>query len=823
MPRVRHGEVLIVARSIPLLFALLLVVAPGCSLALDFGGFTRSGDGGGIDASTIDAPGTDAQTDAPEVDAPMDDAGPVDAPPDSPMDSGPPLCVTSADCDDGVFCNGPEPCDSAHRDADFRGCVPSTGDPCLTGQMCDEAVDRCLSACEIDPDVDGDGHDAIGCPGGDDCDDADPMRHPGRAEVCDPMHDEDCDLDTVGPDADMDGVDAAGCCNVVGASSTCGTDCDDARATTFPGAAETCNGRDDDCDMTIDDGVQSTFYRDMDMDTFGNAAMSMMACTAPAGHVANSTDCDDTRATTFPGAAETCNTRDDNCNGMTDEGVTTTFYRDMDMDTFGNPAMPMSACSAPAGFVANNQDCDDTNSMRRPGAMELCNGIDDDCDMMIDDGAGTTWFRDNDGDNYGIAAATMVACARPAGFAPMSGDCNDASALVNPGATETCNGVDDDCDAAIDDNICVWGCGAGGACDDPIASTAGFEHQCVLRASGSVWCVGSNEFGELGIMGGPGMRSLAWVEVRGMPPARAIAAGDHFTCAIAGAADEVYCWGRNDLGQLGDGTTTTRFMPARVTTGGAGLLSGAMQLSSGAAHSCVMRSSTVWCWGANSSLQLGMSGGGLRANQVPGISGRAVSAGNSHTCAIDSGSLAQCWGSNSNGELGRGFTSGPHVSPASVVTLPSDVAWISAGRNFSCAVRAAGSVHCWGLNAMGQLGNGMSTTMNTAPTAVVTAFSDFVAVDAGYQSACALRRMGELMCWGANSDGQVGDGTTTTRLVAVATAGSHLYASVDATGAFVSSLSRTGSIVRAWGFNSRGQLGDRTTTSRSTPTQVVFP
>jgi len=108
--------------------------------------------------------------------------------------------------------------------------------------------------------------------------------------------------------------------------------------------------------------------------------VSTQVCSAPAGYVANNTDCNDANAAVHPSATEPCNTVDDNCNGQIDEGVKSTFYRDADSDGYGNAASSVQACSAPAGYVANNTDCNDTNGAIHPNATEVCNGGDEDCD-----------------------------------------------------------------------------------------------------------------------------------------------------------------------------------------------------------------------------------------------------------------------------------------------------------------------------------------------------------------------------------------------------------------------------------------------------------
>src|SRR6185295_18386709 len=119
---------------------------------------------------------------------------------------------------------------------------------------------------------------------------------------------------------------------------------------------------------------------------------------APAGYVVDNTDCNDGNSAIHPGAVEVCNLVDDDCDTQIDEGVQSTFYADTDNDTYGNPASSTMACSAPAGYVADNTDCNDGNNAVNPGATEVCNTIDDDCDSQIDEGVQSTFYADADND-----------------------------------------------------------------------------------------------------------------------------------------------------------------------------------------------------------------------------------------------------------------------------------------------------------------------------------------------------------------------------------------------------------------------------------------
>jgi predicted outer membrane repeat protein len=176
----------------------------------------------------------------------------------------------------------------------------------------------------------------------------------------------------------------------------------------------------------------------------------------PAGYVADATDCDDGAASTFPGGTEVCGGGDEDCDGTVDEADATdarTWYADADGDTYGSPAAPVRGCVAASGQVADATDCDDTRADVHPGAPELCDDVDDDCEGTVDEGAtdAPSWYADTDGDGYGDAAVALVQCDAPTDHVGLATDCDDTDAAVSPAATEVCNYADDDCDGAVDE------------------------------------------------------------------------------------------------------------------------------------------------------------------------------------------------------------------------------------------------------------------------------------------------------------------------------------------------------------------------------------
>ena len=263
--------------------------------------------------------------------------------------------------------------------------------------------------------------------------------------------------DDTATDADGDGVPAA-------------DDCDDGNATVFPGAEEVCDGVDNDCDGVVDPETATgarSFSADRDGDGFGDPADTVTACEAPADTVTNALDCDDGDAAVHPDADEVCDGVDNDCDALLDDAddsldVSTgaTFYGDVDADGFGDPDFSLFACAQPEGFVEDATDCDDATADVNPDADEVCDDVDNDCDGLVDDADDSidlstirTFFRDGDGDGYGVVDDITEGCSLPSGYSTEPTDCDDDNPAISPGATEVCDAgdVDEDCDGLSDD------------------------------------------------------------------------------------------------------------------------------------------------------------------------------------------------------------------------------------------------------------------------------------------------------------------------------------------------------------------------------------
>jgi len=348
-----------------------------------------------------------------------------------------------------------------------------------------------------------------------------------------------------------------------------------------------------------------------------------------------------------------------------------------------------------------------------------------------------------------------------------------------------------------------------------------------------------------------------------------ISSSKAFTCALLDSSG-MKCWGYNGQGQIGDGTGTNRSAPVNVP----GLTSGVTAIGTGEMHTCaVLNTGAVKCWGWNGNGRTGIGtalGGSNTPTDVIGLAARAIAvaggelhncillingevecsgqgyygqlgfatvadfdtpqtvsgitnavaiaAGKTHNCALLSTGAVNCWGRNDGGQIGTGSIGGQSNTPQTVSNITNAVA-IATGGAFSCALLSTGTVKCWGYNGFGQLGDGTTTTSGSPVN--VSNITNAVAISAGTYHACALLSTGAVQCWGYGLDGQIGDGSGTTKLIPTAVSGLASGVRAIGTGLNHSCAVLSTGVAKCWGINTYGQLGDNTTTNRTTPVSVT--
>ncbi len=340
------------------------------------------------------------------------------------------------------------------------------------------------------------------------------------------------------------------------------------------------------------------------------------------------------------------------------------------------------------------------------------------------------------------------------------------------------------------------------------AVSAGWNYTCALTTAGGLQCWGNNWYGQLG--DGTTTDRHTPVDVSGLTSGVAtVAAGNFHACALT-TAGGVECWGWNYYGELGDGTTTSSTTPVDVS----GLSSGVAAVAAGAEHTCALTiQGGVKCWGYNADGELG--DGTTTSSTTPvDVSGltsgvAAVAAGAIRTCALTTAGSVKCWGS------------GYGLNPVDVCGAISGMAAVAAGDYHTCALTSGGGLKCWENNTYGQLGDG-TTTWRTSPVDVSGLTSGVAAVAPGSIHTCALTTGGGVQCWGWNHDGQLGDGTTTSRHTPVNVSGLTGGVAAVAAGTNHTCALTTGGALKCWGDNSYGELGDGTTASRHIPVDVLF-
>jgi alpha-tubulin suppressor-like RCC1 family protein len=347
-------------------------------------------------------------------------------------------------------------------------------------------------------------------------------------------------------------------------------------------------------------------------------------------------------------------------------------------------------------------------------------------------------------------------------------------------------------------------------------------HTCARKPEGTVRCWGDDTQGQTGTGGADGGFRDTPADVAGVDDAIAIASGRSHSC-VARRSGAVLCWGFNLDGQLGNGEANNRsHVPVEVSN-----LSDAIDVAGGGNFSCALRQGgRVSCWGGNGSGQLG--NGSKQSRSTPSAvadldDAVAISAGEAHACAVRRGGSVTCWGDGFNGQLGTGNAPAESDVPLVVPSL-ADVVAVAAAQRSTCALTRGGSVLCWGANERGQLGSGSANTTPNPSPIVVSGLDDAVSLWAGASHACAVRASGVVVCWGAGSSGQLGDGllredASTPTPSRVTVSGINNAIGVRTGGDHSCAATRIGALV-CWGANQRGQLGDGTRDSQFSPTAV---
>ena len=362
-----------------------------------------------------------------------------------------------------------------------------------------------------------------------------------------------------------------------------------------------------------------------------------------------------------------------------------------------------------------------------------------------------------------------------------------------------------------------------------LAAGAGVHHTCAVSSHGGVRCWGGNGLGELG--DGSTIPSAYPVTVSGLPDTiDELSCGGYHAC-VSAPVEGISCWGSNDRGQLGDGTVADRVSAVGVV----GISGTATMLSGGGYHTCALVSSgEVECWGGNQYGQLGQGSadgpetcGSSACSTAPvgitSIAGAgAITCGLHHSCALIPGSGVRCWGRNSYGQLGDGTYTDSSV-PVVAAGISGEITSISAGYFHTCAVDSGGGVICWGANAYGQLGDGTYEDRQTPVPVTGFASGGIAAVSAGYRHTCGLTESGGVKCWGDNSSGQLGDGTYSGSLVPVDVSGL-LSGVVEVRAGYrhTCAVTSRGEML-CWGRNDEGQLGNGEYAGSAVPADVVGP
>ena len=537
-------------------------------------------------------------------------------------------------------------------------------------------------------------------------------------------------------------------------------------------------------------------------------------------------DCDETDPAVNSLVNEVCDDHgvNEDCNWMTIHNAETN-----DGDRDGDRHIDVRCFNVREDGTENRgTDCDDTAPTVNAAGVEACNGVDDNCDGRVDEGLLSRYYRDDDGDLYGRDDDMVDACARPADYVVVGGDCDDDDRMINPAGRETCDGVDQDCDGRVDEEAeelgtrehcsacgdeCQFACGGTG-CDLAVDVETSWGHVCTRLASGLVYCWGGGTSGQLG-NGSSSTMSRA-VRVAGVSNVRSLGVGRTHTCVVED--ETVMCFGANALLQLGRGAGPSSETPLVADPGSYSIVSAA------ANHTCAVSTSgvdRVFCWGANDLGQLGL-GHTLSPRLVTLVPGSGaptgLSAGGEHVCA-SYGTGIRCWGSNYQGQIGIGTNGEPITVPTAVTSWSGPVLQVGAGHRVQCASQVGGDLYCWGLAFHGQLARSAGDPRLPGPVSGLSMVASF---SAGVTHSCAATAGGAVYCWGDNTRGQIGNGGADGDEDLPPTLVAGITATDVSCGFEVSCAVSTSGLVYCWGWNDAGRTGVGTPLgSTLVPTRVV--
>jgi len=365
---------------------------------------------------------------------------------------------------------------------------------------------------------------------------------------------------------------------------------------------------------------------------------------------------------------------------------------------------------------------------------------------------------------------------------------------------------------------------------------AGGDTTCSILADETLVCWGSNAMGQLGI----GSTSSSSVPVTVSLPVGAVpvsvAVGGEHVCVVMADGD-VLCWGANDRGQLGAGFICIYGSISNGCNGNFGIENpvqanlpnglNATAITAGDRHTCaLLENGRIYCWGANDDGQLGIGSTTDQSSSLMVLQGfeRAirVEAGSEHTCAILTNDSLKCWGGNTFGQLGDGDTQSSSTPSAVSMPIGRSILDIATGGYHTCALLDSGAVHCWGRNSYGQLGDG--TTIGTiTPTAISLPNGSLASsITAGEGHTCVITQRHDLLCWGSNQNGLIGGGSAFNTTPAALNPSIELDAILVTAGGRHTCLLMVTMDVECIGKNADGQLGDSTTLSRLSLTRTLF-